>query len=81
MDVSTKALETSRLVLRALRKEDAEAAFSGWTHDSAVAYYMPWNLHTSIQDTEDWLSIEAKKIDSPDTFNWGIVDKVSEVLI
>lgn len=81
MSALTKERTTTRMVLRALTYHDAPAAFSGWTSDPAVAHFMPWPLHTSLRDTQDWLAVEVAKVQSLNTFNWGMVEKSSGQLI
>lgn len=71
----TPALTTERLLLRPLRREDAPAAFRNWTSDPAVTYYMPYETHQSIKETEEWLAAEAAGTASPTRYNWGIAER------
>lgn len=45
-------LETSRLVLRPFRMEDAEDIFTMWANDDEVTKYLTWNSHKSVEDTK-----------------------------
>lgn len=48
-------IETSRLLLRKPRLEDAEAIYAGWAGDLDVTRYLSWPRHESIADTEAFL--------------------------
>ena len=41
-----REIETKRLLLRKLRKDDAESIFRNWASDSEVAKYVTWNVPT-----------------------------------
>jgi retron-type reverse transcriptase len=44
----TVLLETERLILRGLKREDAPTVFKNWTSDTEVAKFMRWNPHADI---------------------------------
>ena len=77
----TPTLETKRLVLRPLRREDAPTIFNRWTSDEAVARYMTWDLHLSIEDTEAWLKWEESALDDPSVYSFGISLRDTKELI
>lgn len=79
--VKTECLQTERLLLRPLCVQDAAAAFAGWAADAANVYYMPYNPHRSLRETQEWLAAEEAKQDSPERCNWGIVERAGGVLI
>ncbi|MBR4142117.1 MAG: GNAT family N-acetyltransferase, partial [Firmicutes bacterium] len=48
----TQTIETERLILRRLRREDAGAMFRNWTSDPEVTKYLTWPTHESVAVTE-----------------------------
>lgn len=71
----TPILESKRIVLRPLSLNDAEDIYKSWTSDLEVAKFMIWDVHKSIDDTIEWLTVEEKNIDSVHHYNWGFVLK------
>ena len=53
-------LETERLILRKIAIDDAEDLFA-YTSDEAVAKYVTWNAHQTIQDTKDFIQFFVGK--------------------
>lgn len=49
-------IETKRLVLRKLVKEDAKMIFEGWANYEEVTKYLTWNPHENIKVTEKILA-------------------------
>lgn len=49
-----KKIETERLILRPLTQSDANAVFE-WAGDPLVNRYMPYPLHKSPADAEEWI--------------------------
>ena len=72
---------TERLILRKLKKEDAESVFSNWASDPEVCKYLTWNPHKSIEDTNRIMDIWLKEYENPNTFRFGIVLKENDELI
>ena len=73
-------LETERLVLRRLCLDDAQDMFD-YASDPEVARYVPWDYHTSIEDSIDYLRSVEEKYESGETLDWGIVYKQNSRLI
>ena len=69
-----RELETKRLLLRKLRKNDAESIFGNWASDSEVAKYVTWNAHKDINETKAIL-------DSDSCYRYGIENKADGELI
>ena len=44
-NIGTKKLETERLILRKLTKEDAEQAYLNWCSSDEVSKYVMWEKH------------------------------------
>lgn len=49
-------LQTARLKLRPPQAEDAQATFNSYTQDTAVAQYMVWRPHASLENTRDFVN-------------------------
>ena len=80
-DLINDKLITERLVLRKLRKEDAESIFNNWASDSEVTKHVTWNAHTSVEQTKQILDIWLKEYQNPKTVRLGITLKDSGELI
>ncbi len=55
-----KQIETERLILRPLTQSDANAVFE-WAGDPLVNRYMPYPLHKSPADAEEWIRSLGEK--------------------
>lgn len=55
-----KKIETERLILRPLTQSDANAVFE-WAGDPLVNRYMPYPLHKSPADAEEWIRSLGEK--------------------
>lgn len=77
----TPILETERLILRPLTKEDAQAAYENWASDPEVTKYLSWNRHETIEDTLNWLEIEEKNFKNENIYDFGFVLKETGELI
>ena len=51
----TQTIETSRLILRQARIEDAEAMFRNWANDPEVTKYLTWPPHGDLEVTRKLL--------------------------
>jgi ribosomal-protein-alanine N-acetyltransferase len=51
----TERIETSRLVLRKPRMDEAHAVFAGWSRDKEVTRYLTWRPHTGIEQTKEFI--------------------------
>ena len=74
-------LETQRLRLRYITKDDTERIFECWASDPEVAKYVTWNAHTKISQTEEYVSYIIKEYNKPDCYRWGIEIKATGELI
>ena len=78
----TVTLTTSRLILRRLTIQDAQAMYDNWASDEAVPKFMSWDTHKSVEmiagvygkfngDIDEWISfcrLAEKQETLPD---WG----------
>ena len=64
MNTKSETITTNRLVLRKLKKEDAEAMFNNWDNDPEVAKYTLWTAHKNVEETKKlinmWLEEEKE---------------------
>jgi ribosomal-protein-alanine N-acetyltransferase len=73
-------IETQRLLLRKMRLDDAEAMFA-YASDPAVARYVLWDTHHSIEDSESFLRLAIEGYERGDFGGWGVVLKDSGAFI
>lgn len=71
----TKTIETERLILRAVRLSDTEAAFRNWTSDERVTEFLRWPTHSDISVTEKVVKSWVKESKNPTFYQWMIVPK------
>lgn len=73
-------LETERLILRKMRKDDAHDLFE-YASDPDVSRYTLWDAHRSLQDSQRFLEAVIAQYKSKDVTNWGIEHKADRKLI
>ena len=71
----TVRLETSRLILRRARMEDAEPMFYNWANDKEVTKYLTWPPHSNIEVTQKVLESWVESYEKEDYYQWMIVLK------
>ena len=76
-----KELETERLRLRKLRKEDAQRIFDYWASDPEVTKFITWPPHTSVAVTEAVMDHWLTEYEKPDCYRYGIEVKETDELI
>ena len=66
----TRNIETTRLLLRRFRIDDAEDMYNNWANDPEVTRFLTWFPHENVDVTrgliEEWIS----QYDNGDYFNW-----------
>ena len=62
-----KELQTQRLFLRKLRREDTQRIFDCWASDPAVTKYLTWQVHESPAVTARLMDFWLADYDKPDT--------------
>ena len=65
-------LQTERLILRKIVKEDAEDMYE-YSRDPDVTRYLTWSPHTSLRQTERYIDILQKKYADGSFNDWGLV--------
>lgn len=79
--IGTKTLETERLILRKLTKEDAYEAFINWCSKDIVCKYVLWEKHENIDVTKELFEMWEKEYENPKTFRWIVQVKETNKLI
>lgn len=68
--IGTKRLETERLILRRLTKDDAEGAYNNWCSHDIVCKYTLWDKHKNVEETKALYELWVKEYDDLDTYRW-----------
>ena len=67
-----KELETERLLLRHIRRDDAQRIFDCWASDPEVTRYLTWQPHASVAVTEAIVARWLAEYEQPDCYRYGI---------
>ncbi len=73
--VGTQVIETERLILRPVVREDAPAMHRNWTGDPEVTKYLTWPTHASVDVTEGFVEYLLQCYQDPKRYEWVIVLK------
>ena len=65
-------IETERLLLRPLYREDAKQMFDTWASDPNVCRYLSWSPHKDISVTEYLLGLWEEEYARDDVYRFGI---------
>ena len=76
-----KELETGRLRLRKIRREDTQRIFDCWASDPAVTKYLTWLPHESPAVTAQIMEMWLADYEKPDCYRFGIELRESGELI
>jgi ribosomal-protein-alanine N-acetyltransferase len=76
-----KRLETERLILRKITRDDTRTIFESWASDPDVARYVTWKAHKSIEDTMAIMDFWLSEYEKPDCYRWGMELKSTHALI
>lgn len=68
----TVTIETTRLILRRFRPEDAYDMFTNWASDPEVVKYLPWGPHDNIIVTQRRIKTWTDSYSFDNTYNWAI---------
>ena len=68
----TQAMETSRLVLRRFRAEDAQDMFANWASDPEVTRFLTWPVHSSADVSLAVLNDWIPRYTYGTYFNWAM---------
>jgi RimJ/RimL family protein N-acetyltransferase len=70
--------ETSRLILRPIKADDADAVFEGFAQDPAVSRYLVWRPHVSIAESHAFI---ARCLAAPSSPTYALVERQSSQLV
>jgi ribosomal-protein-alanine N-acetyltransferase len=73
--IGTKRIETERLILRRVTRDDAQAMYQGWASDPEVTKYLTWPTYTSIDDAHNILKMWVAEYGKDNFYLWAIVPK------
>lgn len=73
-------IETPRLILRKMKKSDAEDMFEYASRESVTKYLM-WSAHENLKYTKKYLKFLVSKYKTGEYLDWGIVLKEENKLI
>ena len=71
-------IETDRLILRKLKKSDAESMFKNWDNDPEVAKYTLWVAHKSVEETKKLVDTWLEEEKDGKTIRFVITEKGSD---
>lgn len=71
----TQQLETRRLILRRVRREDAQAMYDNWASEEQVTKYLTWPTYPSVEPAHFITDLWAKSYEKEDFYQWMIVPK------
>lgn len=77
----TVQIETRRFVLRKFQMSDAQDIYYNWLSDKDSAKYNAWRVHTSIDETKEYLSEWTSLYKKNDYLHWAVVDKETKEVI
>ena len=72
-------LETERLLLRRLRREDAEALYA-IASIPEVSRYLMWDRHPSVRYTKHYLKDLQRLYDDLEYFEWGVLTREGDLI-
>ena len=75
----TVTLETERLILRRFAVSDAADMYRNWASSAEVARFLTWEPHPSAEATAALLAEWVKEYEKPETYNWVLVLKASDM--
>lgn len=79
--IGTKNIETERLILRKITKEDATSAYENWCSSDVVDKYVLWKKHESVETTKKLYEVWEKDYEDFTTFRWIVEIKDTHELI
>ncbi len=77
----TQSIETSRLILRRFRVEDAEYMFHNWAGDPFVCKYLSWGPHKSVDESQKRILNWVNNYENENCYVWVIELKSKNIPI
>lgn len=76
LGVGTRLIETERLILRKIDKDDYPLVYKNWTSDPLVSRYLSWDTHQSEENTKAYIEYKVNNYEGHDfCFDWIVVLK------
>ena len=79
--IGTKKIETERLILRKIEKDDYKMAYYNWCNSSIVCKYTMWDKHKNIDVTKELFDEWIQDYKDLDTYKWIVEIKDTKELI
>lgn len=79
--IGTQNIETSRLILRKFKMQDAKQMFENWAGDPDNVEFMRWPVHKSVQETEKIIANWVEQYNDIKNYNWCITWKETQEVI
>ncbi len=76
-----KELETERLRLRKITRDDVQTIYDNWANDPEVTKYLTWNAHSSIDDTNAIMEFWLEEYKNDNCYRYGIERKSDNELM
>ncbi|MDQ7983152.1 MAG: GNAT family protein [Spiroplasma sp.] len=73
-------IETTRLILRAIKRKDAKNVFE-YAQDKNLSKYLFWQPHQTIKDSKQFIKNTIKQYQEPNKFMWAIELKAEKKMI
>ena len=70
--LGTQPIETERLILRRLVKNDAQAMFENWASRLDNLTYVTWDPHLNVEQTQNSIGKWVASYDNPNYYKWAI---------
>lgn len=80
-NLGTVTLETERLILRRISKDDAYDAFNNWTNDPEVTKYVTWEPHGTVEVTKELFEIWENDYKLDHKYRWVVYVKELDTII
>lgn len=77
----TPRLETDRLILRQIKKEDIDAVFNCWMQDEDVSRYMYWKASKDVNEARKFVQFELENLENDKWYRWIIMLKHTDKII
>jgi RimJ/RimL family protein N-acetyltransferase len=68
----TQTIETTRLILRRFKIEDAEDMYENWASDPEVTRFLTWPAHSDVEITKKILTDWVSRYEDGGYFNWAM---------
>lgn len=71
-NLTTKVIETDRLILRPFKIEDAKYMYKNWASHEEVTKYLKWKPHKNIEESKEYIKFLIEGYKKGDCYDWAI---------